>query len=42
MERLVDQFIYLDTNCFIYLLEDHLLFGERANRIFMALENGKF
>ena len=42
MERLVGQLIYIDTNCFIYLLEDHPLFGVHAYRIFTALENGQF
>ena len=42
MEQLVGQLIYIDTNCFIYLLEDHPLFGERACHLFTALENDQF
>jgi len=33
--------IYLDTNVFIYAIENHPKYGESCKRILMDLENGK-
>jgi len=35
------QRLYLDANCFIYLFEDHPLFGHPARSLFSAVEQGK-
>jgi predicted nucleic acid-binding protein len=40
--RVAGQLVYIDTNCFIYLLEDHPVFGDKSQRLFAALEGGVF
>ena len=34
-------FVYLDANCFIYLFENHPVFGKPARNLFSAIEQGK-
>jgi len=34
--------LYLDANCFIYLFEDHPIFGHSARYLFSAIEQGKY
>lgn len=37
-----DKHLYLDANCFIYLFEDHPVFGHFARSLFSAIEQGKY
>jgi len=34
--------LYIDANCFIYLFEDHPVFGDLARSLFSAIEQGKY
>jgi len=34
--------LYLDANCFIYLFEEHPVFGHPARSLFSAVEQGKY
>jgi len=36
------QCLYLDTNCFIYLFENHPVFGYPARSLFSAIERGEY
>jgi len=36
------QHLYLDANCFIYLFENHPVFGHLARSLFSAIERGEY
>jgi len=36
------QHLYLDANCFIYLFENHPVFGHLARSLFPAIERGEY
>jgi len=36
------QCLYLDTNCFIYLFENHPVFGHPARNLFSAIDRGEY
>jgi len=36
------QHLYLDANCFIYLFENHPVFGHPARNLFSVIEQGKY
>ncbi|MDX1252581.1 MAG: type II toxin-antitoxin system VapC family toxin [Gammaproteobacteria bacterium] len=40
MKSLEGKILYIDSNCFIYLFEDHPVFGDIAQRLFLAIEQG--